>query len=179
MRKLILILSIALVSLIFLSVLPFAKTATPRDRFTLKTHFNMEILDDGRVSDNIMLVELTIIEQDRGDFYVGWNEVYINPVHEQRTVILKPFHHSTLEGSIKNVTVTRNAFSFVIDLSQQFGGKGRTLQIVGKRKEGSFIFDEYDVKGSGLWWSEILNESIRKELRSTDKKIVLPYKEVF
>ena len=38
---------------------------------------------------------------------------------------------------------------------------------------------KYDVKGNELWWSEILNEPIKREFRSTDKKIILPYNEVF
>lgn len=179
MKKRILIISIFSVCLIVPSVLLIAKNTAINEKVAIMTSFKMELIDDGKILDSKMLVNLTIIEQDNGDFYVEWNEVFIKPFHERKVVILKPVHHSTLDGSIKNVIVTKTGFSFVIDLSRQFGGAGRTLQIVGKKKSGGFIFDEYDVKGSGLWWSEILKESIRKDLRSTDKKIILPYKEVF
>ena len=179
MKKRILVISIFSVCLIVPSVLLIAKSDTVSKQFMLNTHFKMELIEDGEIIDKIMSVELTIVEQDNGSFYVEWNEVFIDPVHERKVVILKPVHHSTLDGSINNVIVTNTGFSFVIDLSRQFLGAGRTLQIVGKKKSGGFIYDKYDVKGSGLWWSELLKRSITKELRTTDKKIILPYKEVF
>jgi hypothetical protein len=166
-------------SLLISPLLVFAKDATGNEKIVITTHFNMEIHDDGKLSGHTMMVDLAIVEQDRGGFYVEWNEVFISPVHERNAVILKPFHHSTLERSIKNVTVTKTGFSFVIDLSRQFGGEGRILQIIGKWISGRGLFAKYDVKGVGLWWSEILKESIKREFKSTDKKIVLPYREVF
>ena len=174
-----LLIALTFLCLTIASVLVLARTGPVAERFALKTHFNMEILDDGELSDNKMVVDLTIIEQDGGGFYVEWNEVYIDPVHEAKVVILKPFFHSTQERSIRNVTVTGKGFSFLIDLSGQPLGKGRTLQIVGTKKDKSLIPNKYVVKGSGLWWSDILNKSIKKELRSTDTRIVLPYREVY
>lgn len=179
MKKRILVISILFLFLVLPSLLVIAKSTAVGEKFAIETSFKMEIFEDGEISEQKMLVDLTIIGQDSGGYYVEWNEVYIDPIHEHKVVVLIPVHHSTLDGSIKNVIVTKNGFSFVIDLSRQFLGKGHTLQIVGTKKKGGIIYHKYDVKGSGLWWSEILKRSIRKELRSTDRKIILPYKEVF
>jgi len=180
MKKLILIIFIFSTCLVVPYLLAVTKNTKVDDKFVISTIFKMDVFDDGEISDNKMLVDLTIIEQDSGGFYVEWNDVYIRPFHENKVVILKPEHNSTLDGSINNVTVTKTGFSFVIDVSMGVWGEGRTLQIVGMKKhEEGLIFDKYDVKGSGLWWSELLKKPIRREFRSTDKKIILPYKEVF
>jgi len=149
------------------------------DKIYINTHFKMDVIEDGKITADKMLIDLKILEQDDGSFYVEWNEVYIDPVPEMEVVILKPFHHSTLEGSILNVMAKEEGFAFNIDLSQEAFGQDRILQIVGTKISDGFIYDEYNVKGNGLWWSSILDEPIKKELRSTDKKIILPYKEVF
>lgn len=64
----------------------------------------------------------------------------------------------------------------MIDLSLTPLGAGRTVQVVGNKKDEQ---DGYDVEATALWWSEILERKLKTEWRSTDKKIVLPYKEVF
>ena len=161
------------------SILVIAKNIETKEVISIKTDFKMEVYEDDKLTDNLMIVELSIVELDNGSFYVSWNEVWIDPVHEYKTVIIKPVHHSTVEGSIKNVTVTKDGFSFDIDLSGESFGKGRILQIVGKKQGSGMFGDIYDVKGSGLWWSNIIKESIKKDLRSTDKEITLPYKKIF
>lgn len=175
MKKRILIISIFLVCLIFPSVLVIAKNSSSGEKVAIKTHFHMDILDDGRLTDNKIQVELRIIS-DGSKIYADWNHVYIDPVHETKTVILKAQHFSTLEGSISNITVNKRSFSFTIDFSLTPLGSGRTVQVVGSKKNKQ---DGYDVEATALWWSEILNKKIRTEWRSTDKKIILPYKEVF
>ena len=139
MKKRKLIVSVSLVCLIVPCLLVLAENSTHGEKVSIYTHFKVEILDDEKLIDDKMLVDLTIIEQDNGGFYVEWNEVYINPVHERKAVVLQPVHHSTLDGSIRNVIVTGSGFSFVIDLSKQFMGEGRTLQIVGTKKEMGII----------------------------------------
>ena len=105
-----------------------------------------------------------------------WDDVFIRPDHEGKRVCLKAEHNSSADGSIKDVIVNKDSFSFRIDFSGTFLGAGRTVQVVGNRKEGTY---GYSVQGVGLWWSDVLNRKIKTEWRSTDKKIVLPYKEVF
>lgn len=144
-------------------------------RVAVHAQMRMEILNDGQPTENRMLVDLDIFDHT-GKVHVIWNHVYIDPVHEAKTVILKAQHFSTLEGSIKNVTTYNDGFSFTIDLSAEFLGTGRTVQVVGSKKETGM---GYDVEASGLWWSEILNKKLKTEWRSTDKKFILPYKEVF
>lgn len=176
MKKRILIISIFLVCLVVPSVLVIAQSTTVGKKVAIQTHFKMEILDDGKLTENKMLVELTIFDYDGDNIYIGWNHVYIDPVHETKTVVLKAQHFSTLEGSIKNVIANNNSFSFVIDLSGTPLGAGRTVQVVGNKKVGQ---DGYDIEATALWWSDIINRKIKTEWRSTDKTFILPYKEVF
>lgn len=178
MKKRILIISIFLACLIVPSVLVIAKNTTGGENIAIFTSFKMEILNEGKLTENKMLVDLRIVNID-GDnnISVVWKHVYINPVHETKRVILKAQHFSTVSGSIYNVIVNNNNFSFVIDLSGTSFGTGRTVQVVGNKRSG--LITEYDIEATALWWSDILKKKIKTEWRSTDKKIVLPYKEVF
>ena len=177
MKKRILITLVSLVCLIVPSVLVIAKNTTVSENIAIFASFKMEILNDGKLTENKMLVELRIVNVD-GDnnISVVWNHVYIDPVHEFKTVILKAQHFSTLEGSIKNVIANNNSFSFVIDLSATPLGAGRTVQVIGNKRLGQ---DGYDIEATALWWSDIINRKIKTEWRSTDKTFILPYKEVF
>ncbi len=58
-------------------------------QWQFEVSFKMEILDDGKLSEAKMLVELRIFDYDGDNIYVDWNHVYIKPVHETKTVILK------------------------------------------------------------------------------------------
>lgn len=175
MKKLIFVVSILSVCLIVPSVLVVAKNTVAGEKVTIGTSFHMEILDDGKLTENKILAQLRILS-DGSKIYADWNHVYIDPVHETKTVILKAQHFSTLEGSIKNVLISKEGFSFVIDLSLTPLGTGRTVQVVGSKKDGQ---DKYDVEATALWWSEVLKRKLKTEWRTTDKGIVLPYKEVF
>jgi len=175
MKKRRLITFVSLTCLIISSALVIAQKTTAGEEVGINTYFKMEILDDGKLTENKMLVELRMFSNG-SNIYADWNHVYIAPVHETKTVILKAQHFSTLEGSIKNVIVNENSFSFVIDLSLTPLGAGRTVQVVGIKKEGQ---NDYNVEGTALWWSEILKRKLKTQWRTTDKKFVLPYKEVF
>ena len=102
MKKRILITFVCLACLIISSAFVLAQKATADQEIAINTYFKMEILDDGKLTDNKMLVELRMFS-DGSDIYADWNHVYIDPVDETKTVILKAQHFSTLEGSIKNV----------------------------------------------------------------------------
>lgn len=175
MKKYIVTISSVFFCLIAFSVLVVAKTATVDEEVAIRANFHMDILDDGKLTENKILVQLRILG-DGTKVYADWNHVYIDPVHETKTVILKAQHFSTLEGSIKNVLIRKEGFSFVIDLSLTPLGRGRTVQVVGSKKNGQ---GEYDVEATALWWSEVLKRKLKTEWRTTDKKVVLPYKEVF
>lgn len=175
MKKRILIISIFLVCLIVPSVLLIAKNTAAGEKVAIKTYFHMDILNDGKLTENKILVELRILS-DGSKVYADWNHVYIDPVHETKTVILKAQHFSTLEGSIKNVIINKESFSFTIDLSLTPLGTGRTVQVVGNKKNKQ---NGYDVEATALWWSEILKRKLKTEWRSTDNKIILPYKEIY
>lgn len=137
-------------------------------------YFKIKIIDDGKLSQDKMLVELRIY--NHGDkIYVTWDHVYISPQDDLKKVILKAQHYSVQEGTITDVIATQNHFSFKIDVSTSLFA-GRTVQVVGNKEEGAF---KYSVEGSALWWSDILNRKIKTEWRSTNRKFILPYKEVF
>jgi hypothetical protein len=163
--------------LIVSSVLVIAETTRNMagQKISIFTHFNMEIFEDGKLSDCKMIVDLKIYDYSN-EIYVIWDDVFIRPAHELKRVCLKAEHNSTQDGSIKDVRVSKDSFSFKIDFTGTFGGAGRTVQVVGKKEEGT---NEYSIQAVGLWWSDILNSTIKTEWRSTDKKFVLPYKEVF
>ncbi len=169
MKKCVSIISAFLLCLTAHSVLGTAKSTKNDSIVGIRENFKMEIMNDGQLSEDKMIVTLEILGSIY-EPYVTWNHVYIKPIHDEKRVVLKAQHFSTEEGSIKDVRVTQNSFSFVIDHI------GRTVQVVGNKKAGQ---SKYDVEASALWWSEILNRKIKMEWRSTDKKFMLPYKEVF
>lgn len=144
------------------------------DKVRIFEYFKMEIIDDGKLSQNKMLVELRIYNYS-DKIYVTWDHVYISPQDDLKKVILKAQHYSVQEGTIKDVMATQSHFSFKIDVSTGLFA-GRTVQVVGNKEEGAF---KYSVGGSALWWSDILNRKIKTEWRSTNRKFILPYKEVF
>jgi len=170
MKKYISIIFASLLCLTVFSVLVTAESTKNVSIVGIRENFKMEIMDDGQLSEDKMIVTLEIL----GNIYkpyVVWNHVYIKPIHDEKRVILKAQHFSTVEGSIKDVIVNKDSYSFMI-----FWGVGRSIQVVGSKKRGQ---DNYSIEASALWWSEILNRKIKMEWRSTDKKFVLPYREVF
>ena len=174
LKKRIWITLVLLACLLVSSVIAIAKNTTDGKNIFISTYLKIEILNDGKLSDNKMLVDLRIINVDgNDDISVDWSHVYINPVHESKKVVLKAQHFSTVNGLIKNVVVNDNNFSFVLYFLPTPFTELRTMQVVGNKKGGL-----YDVEATALWWSDILNRKIKTEWRTTDKKIVLPYKEV-
>ncbi len=170
MKKYVSIISASLLCLTVLSVLVTAESTKNGPIVGIRENFKMEIMDDGQLSEDKMIVTLEILGNTY-EPYVAWNHVYIKPIHDEKRVVLKAQHFSTVEGSVKDVIVNKNSFSFTI-----FWGVGRSAQIVGIKKGGQ---DNYSIEASALWWSEILNKKIKMGWQSTDKKFVLPYKEIF
>jgi len=166
---------LACLCLLISAVLAIAKGSKVSKAVAVHTHMKMEILADGQPTEDRMLVGLDIFDH-AGKIHVIWNHVYIRPFHETKTVVLKAQHFSTQEGSIKNVMANNDSFSFTLDFSGELLGAGRTAQVVGSKQESGI---GYDMEASGLWWSPILNKKLKTEWRTTDKKFVLPYKEVF
>lgn len=170
MKKYISIISASLLSLTVFSLLVAAENTKSDSIVGIRENFKMEIIDDGQMSENRMIVTLGILGNIH-EPYVRWNHVYIKPIHEEKRVLLKAQHFSTVDGSIKDVIVNKNSFSFTI-----FWGERRIAQVVGSKKRDQ---DNYSIEASALWWSEILKRKIKMAWRSTDKKFTLPYKEVF
>jgi len=135
----------------------------------------METIDDGKVTETKLLVHLTIYDYDN-KIHVIWKHVGIAPDHERKRVCLTAWQYSTYDGSITDVTVRKDRFSFTIRFHTLFAVDERTVKITGHKKPGEL---DYSVKGVGLWWSDILNTTVKTEWRSTNKKFILPYKEVF
>lgn len=138
--------------------------------FPILTDFKMEVFREGQLSEKNLLVRLEIWKLDNR-FFVSWNHIHIEPVHSQKKVCLIPWHFST-EASIKNVRVHKNGFSFRIDYLK---GYGLTADVVGTKKGGQ---DRYYVEANAI--APVGGAKKSTEIwRSTDEKIVLPYKEVF
>jgi hypothetical protein len=155
------------------SVLVIAKNQAPDIEFPILTNFKLEVFREGKLSEKKMLVNLQIWELSDG-FYVSWNHVHIEPLANEKRVLLNPRHFSTLEDSIKNVSVNKNGFSFRLE---HLKGHGLTADVVGKKREGQ---TGYSVEASAIDF--IFGPDLKKTAetwKSTDKLIVLPYQEVY
>jgi len=101
--------------------------------------------------------------------------IFIAPVNEMKTVMLKIEQFSDLNGEISDIEVHDKSFSFTLDVSNDFWPGKRTFQIVGKEENL-----DVELQGSSLYWSQIVNEKIKTEWRSTGKPtLTFPYREVF
>jgi len=143
MRKHILVTSISLVFLIVPSILIIAKNQTTDIEFPILTSFKLEVFREGKLSEKKMLVNLQIWELSDG-FHVLWDHVHIEPLRNEKRVLLNPRHFSTLEDSIKNVSVNKNGFSFRLE---HLKGHGLTADVVGKKREGR---SGYSVEASAI-----------------------------
>lgn len=142
-------------------------------KLPILTSFKLEIIRDGKLSDNKMLVNLEIWELN-DTLCILWSDVCIAPLHDRKKVFLNPRHFSSLQGSIKNVSVGPNGFSFRLDYAE---GHGLTADVVGKKREGQ---NGYSVKASAMdFRTDVAHGKAPEIWQSTDKMIVLPYKEVF
>jgi hypothetical protein len=137
----------------------------------------MEVLENGCDSEKKMLGHIRIKGYRRADTGIEFNSVYIFPVHETKEVALQVRHYSTSEGTIKDVKVNKDGFSFTIDVIDTPDGlrTGGNMKVVGRRKHNIF---GYSVNAKGIWWNSILDRKVETEWRSINKKIVLPYKQV-
>jgi len=142
-------------------------------KLPILTSFKLEIIRDGKLSDNKMLVQLEIWELN-GTLCVLWSHVYIAPLHDRKKVFLYPRHLSSLEDSITNVRVGPNGFSFRLE---HMKGLGLTADVVVKKREGH---SGYSVEASAMdFRTDVAHGKAPEIWQSTDKVIVLPYKEVF
>jgi hypothetical protein len=172
MKKYAWIISIFLVCLIVPSILAIAKNQTTDTTYPILTDFKLEVFREGQLSGKILLVDLRIWKLDDGEFFIEWSHVHIEPFHNHKMVFLKACHFSTGEGSVKNVIIGRDGFSFNLDTLQ---GRGLIASVVGKKKGES---DSYSVEANAIVPLDVDKKTTEKWV-STDKKIVLPYKEVF
>lgn len=172
MKKRILIISIFLVCLIIPLSLVIAKNQTTDEDFPRFIDFKMEVFREGQLSEKKLLVNLEIWKIDNG-FLVSWDYVHIEPLHDRKKIFLNARHFSTDDGSIKNVQVGKNGFSFRLEHA---GGHGLTADIVGKKREGQ---GSYSVKANAIDFLLGAGLKTTEKWVSTNKKIVLPYKEVF
>ncbi len=174
MKKGILITLVSLVCLIVPSVLVIAKNRTTDIEFPILTEFKLEVFREGQLSEKKLLVSLEIWKLDNS-FFVEWNHVYIEPLHYRKRTLLSVRHFSTTDGfsSVKNVRVDKDGFSFRLEHA---GGKGLTADVVGKKREGQ---SSYSVKASAIDFILFAGlKKIAETWKSTDKVIILPYREI-
>jgi hypothetical protein len=166
------------VALVFAIVaLAFVAAATREghvQRGYIIERFYLESVTDGKLEDTKRIVELKILASN-GQRHVWWDGVNMFPVHERKKVMLGANHYSTKEGTVSDVVVGENHFSFRLHLSPLFAQE-RTLQVVGERKAGE---SKYSLRAVGLWRSDLLENTMKVEWRSTKEGFVLAYKDVF
>lgn len=138
----------------------------------ISTDVKMEIMEDGQLTENKLLVHLVIYDY-KDKIHVHWDHIYIAPQHDMKQVLLKCQSYSVEDGSVYGVGANNDNFSFTIHV-----GRGQDIKIVGNKVKGRFIYS-YSIQGVALWWSDIIKDKIKIEWRSTTKKFILPYTEVF
>jgi hypothetical protein len=137
---------------------------------TILTQFKLEEIEDGKRTDTSYIVQLSIFDY-YGKPIVNWDFVSILPLHDMKKIVLGPNHRSTTNDTIRDAVVRPDHFSFKLMLTPE-----RMMQVVGTKKgKGT----EYTVEGVGIWWSEILKRKTKTEWQSTNKTIILPYKEIY
>jgi hypothetical protein len=143
--------------------------STKNETVAIIDTLRLEVIVDGQLFEEKMVVTLQV--HNINGLSVNWKHVYIKPDHNKKGVLLRAGHFSTTEGSIKDVIVTKDSFSFDIHPSPR-----ETVQIIGTKNTGK---SSYDIQGVGLVYLTTLDKLTKVEWRSTDKKFILPYKEVF
>ena len=155
------------------SVLVIAKNYEIDTEKTIITDFKLEVMREGKLSEKVLLVRLIIWKfNNTEECSVSWSHVQIEPVHDRKKVCLSAHQFSTAEGSIKNVIVGKDRFSFRIEYAE---GLALLADVVGKKIEGQ---GNYSVEVNAIVRLNA-NEKTTEKWQSTDKTIILPYKEVF
>ena len=90
------------------------------------TRLNLQIFEDGKSTENYITGYLQIYDY-HGKIRVSWYDIQISPMHEQKKMLLKPEHNTTEDGSITDVIVSQDHFSFKLRLEPE-----RILQIYGQ-----------------------------------------------
>ena len=138
---------------------------------TISSH-KFAVFENGKPTD-VRIVAFITVKVYQGKPFAFWRDITISPDKETKKVVLNSDSHGTYNGSISNVRVGKDYFSFTIHTVSPRVGK-RNINIVGKRIEG----DRYEITGMGIWSSDIPKETIKTEYRTVDK-IILPYNEVY
>ena len=152
-----------------LALRAIAKSESTRNETVTIDTFRLEVIVDEQLFEERMIVTLQV--HNIAGPSVNWKHVYIKPDHNRKGVLLRVGHFSTTEGSIKDVIVTKDSFSFDIHPSPR-----ETVHIIGTKSTGK---SRYDIQGVGFVYLTTLDKLTKVEWRSTDKKFILPYKEVF
>lgn len=143
----------------------------------LNGHYYLESIVDGKPDDTKRIVNLKIQVPYQKDSKISvfWDGVIFYPVAELKKVKLNAEHYSIKEGTIKDVVLGKNYFSFRIHLPPLFALE-RSLQIMGERKEGE---TKYTLTGSSIRTSDLLNRPMKVKWKSVNKDhFVLPYNKI-
>lgn len=130
------------------------------------------VFENGKLTD-IRIVAFITTTHSQEKLYAFWRDITIRPDKGTKKIVLTSDSHGTYDNSISNVKVGKDYISFTIHTVSPLVGK-RDINIVGNEKG----FNTYEITGVGIWWSDILKETIKTEYRTVGK-IILPYNEVF
>ncbi len=145
-----------------------------RERIVSEMFLKIQVLEDGKKSNEIWIANFSVFKiNDRVN--ATWSYVRVwHRCKEGDGIILTPWHYSIEDGGITNLIVGENniiTFNLNIDFDH-------TYQMIVKLGGPKFI-PILDIEGSGLWWSDILERNIKRDLKITKDKIILPCREVF
>ncbi|TAK56779.1 MAG: hypothetical protein EPO24_10670 [Bacteroidetes bacterium] len=133
---------------------------------SIYTRFNLQIVEDDKPTRSYIVGHLDIERN-----VASWYDVYIAPMDFSKQVMLKPEFNSSDRGDIKDLSLSDGHFSFSIVLEPD-----RLMHVSGTLDNKTKV---YQVQAIGIWWSDILQRSLKMEWIPASTPVVLPYMELF
>jgi hypothetical protein len=154
-----------------LCITQYAITQTKSDEdVSIFTRLKLQVFEDDKPKELYIVGDLTL-STEKGYTRVFWKDVWISTVESQKKMLLKPEFNSSDDGTISNVILKDNHFSFDLFLEPE-----RIMKVSGTKMK---YRSEYEVNGVGSFWVEMLNKHVKTEWRTITKPIILPYNELF
>ena len=163
-KALIVVLSIVL-SAFSLFITPSLKAEI---NFGFPRKFVLDVYKNGEITDEKMIVYLTV-QMNSGRYYVNWKNILFKPMSGFKKVWVSPNSFSSNEGTIINIKIGEDWFSFDLKASDDtlikvFGNKKNQMDY---HLEGVYFFMDY------------YGKKVKQEWKSIDKtSISLPFSEV-
>jgi len=163
------IVTLYLLSFLF-AASPLARPESGKDDINIFTRFKLQVFEDDKPTTFFIVGHISIFRES-GRLKAHWNDVWISPLDSEKKLLLKPEFSSTDLGDIRNLVVGEGRFSFEYVLEPE-----RVMRVSGTKQADG---EDYEIQAVGLWWIDLLKNTVKTEWRPVTKPIVLPYTELF